>query len=139
MANYKHQQQADQINIAGYVRSLKDSDKLVTLIYIDGTLGVPHTINDEITGTDYQVPTGRKLRIFLFETGRALSVGQYLATTTVADSSTGEVTIMTQSQINTWTDDKIIIFDVAQDLYVTFISGTVNFHQITLKCIEMDA
>ncbi len=139
MPNYKPQLAKDSINIAGFVHQLADDDILVQLDYPDGAEATTHSLVSTLDNANYKVPTGRKLRIFLFQTGRALDAGCHLITSTAEDGNTAEIVIMSRYFINFSSDDTIVFIDVPAGRYINFEDTGANFHQITLLCIEVKA
>ncbi len=137
MPNYKQQLLKPSLNIGGYVHPLKSTDKLKHLT-ITNSAAVPKTLKDGDTGSAYQIPTGKKLTIFFFNTMAGTGTDMDLCTTTAVDATTGKVILRPAAQMGG--NDKIVIFkDLAAELYVTRDSAQATSSNTNLYAIEEDA
>ncbi len=137
MANYKFPLN-DNVQIGGYTRILRATDKIIHLELASSGLGTPETLHNLETDVLYQVPAGKKLRIFYLVSAVTNIASHKLYTTTASDSMTGSVEILSRAGLDNLTPNSIFLSDVASSLYVTMDSIATNTHAIRIVAIEMN-
>lgn len=99
------------------------------------------TLKDE-SGTNYQVPTGKVLKILELYCGASSTSKVYtIFSATVADSATDEIDkIVNSIGIDTFSPKINVDIDIAVDLFVNGkVSSATGQDSITVIGIEMDA
>ncbi len=125
--NYK-QQFIDRFDINGYVHNLKTSELVVHLSKPNANESVPISLKSLATATAYKVPSGKQLKIFYRTSSNTTAAAHIMYTTTVVDSMTGSVEIMSRTVLD-GTDGIIIeLLTIDENLYITFDSATAANH-----------
>jgi len=82
MVNYKFPFN-DRIDIGGYVRILKPTDKIKILVSPDGA--TTESLHDTLTGANYQVPSNKELLIFHIAIWVNFNASAYVGSTSDLD------------------------------------------------------
>ncbi len=132
MVNYKRFR-GDFIDIGGFVHPLLDGERIVYCISPNGT--GTETLNDASTGADYQVPTGKKAKIIFVELVQFTGTERMISST-VADSTTGEIILLQTGTSNT--DLHFISTWMAADAYLTRVDAA-STHTCKIFLLEVNA
>ncbi len=130
----------DVINVAGYQRVMRSTDKFIVLLSPDST-ATDETQHDATTDSNYQVPTGKKLRIFHFVIWVNFNATtRFLHYADDVDGELNEVRILTgSSKIDQVIDGlTIILTDVPAGKYINATKATSG-DDIIMYAIEMNA
>ncbi len=134
MVNYK-QQFRDSITIAGYTHTLETGDKIKYLR--SPQVAATETLHDLSTNANYQIPTGKRLKIIVAELLNAAVANDRLITSTVVDSTTGEVIIIEPFKVIT-IPFIFVTGWLAAELYITKVDSGAS-SQYDVIGIEADA
>ncbi len=110
---------------------LDDNTRLVRL---QSTGAGDVTMHDTADDSNYQVPTGKKFTIIFIESG-SFGAGDKIISSTVADSTTGEVVLL-EPGANNLSLTIFISTEVAADLFITKVDAASTTY--TINGIEED-
>ncbi len=127
------------IDYGGFKWLLTEDEKLIHLFHTQASSSGTWSLEDQNTNIDYQVPTGKKLKIIFIDDFTDAASLVRLISATAADSNNGEQLLIQRGTNAGKLTGLMWIKDVPADLYISGKPSSAAAWTIQMTGIEMTA